>query len=75
MLNAVLIAFSVVIVLGILAAVIAFAFAAPGVFFTLLALLAGYFGSAYWEAAREARRAAEERSGAGKIRGKTLGSP
>jgi len=53
-----LIAFSVVIVLAIFAAAVCFAFAAPEVFLALLALLAGYFGFAYWGASREARRAA-----------------
>ena len=55
--GAALIAFSIAIVLALAAAVVYFAYTAPAVFFTLLALVAGYFGWAYWGAAREARRA------------------
>jgi hypothetical protein len=60
-----LIAFSMAIVLAIFAAAVYFASAAPEVFFTLLALLAGYFGFAYWGASREARRAAARQAEAG----------
>lgn len=52
-----LIAFSIAIVLALAAAAVYFAYTAPGIFFPLLALVAGYFGLAYWRAAREARRA------------------
>jgi hypothetical protein len=59
-LGSALIAFSIAVVLAIFAAAVYLAFAAPEVFFPLLALLAGYFGFAYWGASREARRAAAE---------------
>jgi len=57
-----LIAFSVAIVLAIFAGVVYLAFAAPAIFLALLVLLAGYFGLAYRGAAREAKRAADERA-------------
>jgi hypothetical protein len=53
-----LIAFSVVIVLGVFAAVAYSAFVAPEAFFTLLAIGAAYFGFAYWNVARESQRTA-----------------
>jgi hypothetical protein len=59
-----LIALSIAIVLAIFAAAVYFAFMAPEIFFTLLAIGAVFFGFAYWEATREAKRAAARQADA-----------
>ena len=51
-----LIALGIAIVLAVVAAAIYFAFTAPEVFFTLLAILAVIFGWAHWKDTREAKR-------------------
>ena len=60
-----LITLSIAIVLAIAAAAVYVAYTVPEVFFTALALVAGFFGFAYWKAAREARRAAARPAEAG----------
>lgn len=69
-----LIALSIAIVLALVAAAVYLAFMAPGVFFTLLAIGTAFFGFSYWEAAREAKRAAARQTEA-KLNGLTDGSP
>ena len=51
-----LIALALAIALAVIAVVVYFAFTAPEVFFTLLAILAVFFGFAYWEETRKSKR-------------------
>ena len=50
----------IALILAVIAAVVYFEFTAPEVFFTLLAIGAVFFGAAYWEATRKAKRAVAE---------------